>query len=85
VETAEKEISVGREKDVAKANEPLAVVPNIFAFIFPGIYLIVASGLFNVEGYNRKARELRRWTLYGFCFYIAIVLLMIITSLPHNS
>ncbi len=81
LETARNQISDAREKDEAKANEPLSVLPKILAFIFPGVYLILVSGLFNAEGYVRKAREIRRFTLYGFCFYFTLVLLVILSIL----
>lgn len=85
VETAKMQIAIAREKDEAKSNEPLAIGPKILAFIFPGLYLLAASGLYNAEGYDRKARELRRWTLYGFCFYVGFVLLMFLISALSNS
>ena len=85
VETAKVQIAMAREKDKTKANEPLTIGPKILAFIFPGPYLLAASGLYNADGYNRKARELRRWTLYGFCFYVGFVLLMFLISALSNS
>jgi hypothetical protein len=80
VETAKMQIAMAREKDEAKANKPLAIGPKILAFIFPGLYLLAVSGLYNAEGYDRKARELRRWTLYGFCFYGAVIALIILSE-----
>ncbi|MFI5162170.1 MAG: hypothetical protein ACHQHN_12900 [Sphingobacteriales bacterium] len=75
---AEHEIETIRLKDDAKANEPLGVVYKIWAFIFPGIFLIIFSGTFNADGYDRKAKELRRWNLYGFGFYVGLILLLFI-------
>jgi hypothetical protein len=62
--------------DEAKANAPLSVAPKIFAFILPGILLFMIAGTFKADGYDRKAKELGRWTLYGFVFYFGIIVLL---------
>lgn len=59
----------------AKAEEPLDPGLKAFAFIFPGIILFMFSKKYEVEGYHRKAKELSRFTIYGFCFYIGLAIL----------
>ncbi len=73
---------ITREKaiDDAKANTPLDTTPKILAFMFPGIILFMFAGTFRADGYDRKARELIRWTLYGFGFYVGFVVLIMVLS-----
>ncbi len=68
------------ERDLAAiANQPLGIGFKALAFLFPGfIYLIFAAAL-KAEGQLRKAKELGRWTLYGFGFYVLIVILVMMT------
>jgi hypothetical protein len=66
--------------DETKANTPLSVAPKILAFIFPGIILLMFAGTYKADGYDRKAKELLRWTLYGFGFYFGFVVLMLVLS-----
>ena len=61
-----------------KANAPLDTHWKVLTFIFPAILQIIISGVFKSEGYDRKANELAKWTLYGFCFYISIAILFTI-------
>lgn len=58
-----------------KAEEPLDPGLKAFAFIFPGIMLFMFSKKYEVEGYHRKAKELSKYTIYGFCFYFGLVIL----------
>jgi hypothetical protein len=59
-----------------KANEPLETWWKILTFAFPGIIQIIFSGGFRINGYDRKASEFVRWTIYGFGFYIGLILLI---------
>lgn len=59
-----------------KANEPLEIGWKILTFIFPGFIQILFSGGFRINGYDRKAREFARWTIYGFGFYIGLIILI---------
>jgi hypothetical protein len=70
------EIKQEQEIDEAKANTPLGVIPKIIAFILPGIILLMLSGIFKAEGYDRKAKELVKWTLYGLGFYIGLIVII---------
>jgi hypothetical protein len=62
--------------DDAKANAPLSTWPKIFAFLLPGILLFMIAGTLKADGYDRKAKELGRWTFYGFAFYFGIIVLL---------
>jgi hypothetical protein len=76
IKTANEEIIQKQEIDEVKANTPLGAFLKIFAFIFPGIMLLAFAGIFKSDGYDRKAKELVKWTLYGFGFYIGIIVLI---------
>jgi len=76
ITTAEQEIIQEQEIDEAKANIPLGIFFKIIAFIFPGIILLMFAGIFKSDGYDRKAKELVRWTLYGFGFYVGFIVLI---------
>jgi len=66
--------------DEERSNAPLSIFPKVFAFIFPGLLLIIFAGTYKADGYDRKAKELVKWTLYGFGFYISIPILILILS-----
>jgi hypothetical protein len=74
-----REVEADREQqkklEDMKANEPLLWTYKFLAFIFPGILVLMFAGTFKADGYDRKAKELSRATLYGFGFYIGIVIL----------
>jgi hypothetical protein len=61
---------------LVKANAPLDAHWKVLTFIFPGVINLIFSGIFKGDGYERKARELVKWTLFGFGFYISLVLLI---------
>jgi len=77
---AEQEIEQRQQKDELKANEKLSSNGKIFAFLFPGLLLIMFAGTYKSDGYDRKAKELTMSTVYGFCFYIGLALLLTILS-----
>lgn len=57
-----------------KTKQPLDKIWKILTFIFPGLFQIIFSGILISNGYETKAKELTKWTLYGFCFYFALIL-----------
>ncbi|HVS90796.1 MAG TPA: hypothetical protein VHE59_02105 [Mucilaginibacter sp.] len=75
------EIEQKIELNIARSNEPLGVVPKIFASLFPGLVMVMFAGTYKADGYDRKAKEMVRWTIYGVLFYIAFVFLMLIITL----
>jgi hypothetical protein len=81
ISAANQEIEQQKLRDDIRANEPLSIFLKIIAFIFPGILLLMFAGLYKGGGYDQKAKDLTRWTLFGFGFYIGIGLLS--TFLSH--
>lgn len=59
-----------------KANQPLGWGLKILTILLPGIIQLVISGILKSSGYDRKAKELTKWTLIGFLFYIVILVLI---------
>jgi len=78
--SVKQEILQQKEIDETKANTPLGAGLKIIAFIFPGIPLLLMSGLFKADGYDRKAREMVRWTLYGVAGYAGLIILIMVLS-----
>jgi hypothetical protein len=80
IAVAEQEIEQRQQKDELKASEKLSSNGKIFAFLFPGFLLIMFAGTYKSDGYDRKAKELIRYTIYGFGTYIGLGLLLAILS-----
>lgn len=78
--TAQQEIIQEQEVDEVKANTPLGTSAKVLAFIFPGIILFMFAGTYKADGYNRKAKELAKWTLYGFGSYFGFIILIFILA-----
>jgi hypothetical protein len=78
--SVKQEILQQHEIDEKKANTPLGAGLKVLAFVFPGILLLMLSGLFKAEGYGRKAREMVRWTLYGFAAYFGLIITIMILN-----
>lgn len=76
ITSANEEIIQKQEIDEVKANAPLGTFFKVFAFIFPGIILLMFAGTYKADGYDRKAKVLVKYTLYGFGFYIVIIILI---------
>ena len=79
IEVAKTEIKQKIEEENEKAEEPLGLAWKVLTFIIPGLLNIIFSGAFNADGYHRKAKELRRWTVYRFGFYLLLFLILLIT------
>lgn len=73
---ADQRIAQKNEAVAEKANKPLGPVPKALAFLFPGFIFFLAMLLFKADGYDRRSRELGRWTLYGVGFYLALIALI---------
>lgn len=77
---AEEVINQKQEIDTAKSNAPLGPAAKFFALLFPGLLMLLFSGNFYADGYYRKSKELRRWTLYGLCAYGGLIVLSLLSS-----
>jgi hypothetical protein len=80
VAAAKSKIETERNFDEKRASEPLDPGMKIACAMFPGVLQIIYSKIYIAEGYDRKARELVRWTIYGFSFYFGLVILMMMFS-----
>src|SRR5579872_4059847 len=80
ISLAKEEIEQKIEINIARSNEPLGVAPKIFASLFPGLLMIMFAGTYKADGYDRKAKEMVRWTIYGVFFYIAFAFLVFIIA-----
>jgi hypothetical protein len=57
-----------------KAAIPLEIPLKIVAFLLPGAFQFFIAGSFKANGYDRKANEVGKWTLYGIFFYITLAI-----------
>ncbi|MCW3106177.1 MAG: hypothetical protein JWQ09_683 [Segetibacter sp.] len=78
VEKTKKLQETQKQFDEIKANAPLDTHWKVLTFIFPAVLQLIISGVFKSDGYDRKANELAKWTLYGFAFYITIVIVFVL-------
>jgi hypothetical protein len=78
VETLKIDVEVQKHKDISRASEPLSVVLKILSFVFPGIVPLIVAWSFKADGYDRKAKSVITWTLYGLGFYFAITIFIMI-------
>jgi hypothetical protein len=76
VSLAKDVIKQKQEIDNTKSNEPLGLVSKVFALALPGLLMLLFSWTFKADGYDRKAKEMRRWTLYGVCLYVGFSVIM---------
>ena len=80
VETVKKSLEQENEVKKVKASEPLSFVWKFLTFIFPGAIQMFLYGKLKTDGYDTKASELKKWTLFGFLFYLAIIVLIFLTN-----
>jgi hypothetical protein len=80
INLAKEENKVKKQIDEERANKKLDTVWKGLTFIFPGILQLLIAGTFRADGFDRKAKELSKWTLYGFGFYFGLVILIMILN-----
>lgn len=72
----EAEVKV-RRKEVARAkraSKSLDATWKAFLFCFPGLLTLAAAHKYKMSGHDRKWEDAKRWSLYGLCFYVALML-----------
>lgn len=72
IEVAKKEVIKQENISQAKAAIPLEGGYKALSFFFPGIVVLMLSSALRASGYDKKANDLVRWTVFGFGFYIAL-------------
>jgi hypothetical protein len=80
VERLKSENAFRQKIKTAKANEPLDFHWKVIAVIFPVLFQFIISGLLKGDGYDRKARELTKWTFIGIATYIVLIILMVMSG-----
>lgn len=58
------------EIQLYKSNSPLELYWKILSFLFPGVFQLIIAGSLKATGYDRKADEVAKWTLYGICLVL---------------
>lgn len=61
-----------------KACQPLCSGVKIWVCIFPFLLNFIFSFIYKADGYDRKTKEVWKWTLYGLCLYFGLFLLLTI-------
>lgn len=77
---AEEKNEAHKKARLNRANTELGDGWKALTFIFPGLLPLLLSGALKADGYTRKAKELSKFTLYGFGFYIGILILVMVIS-----
>lgn len=77
IESAKTFNSVQKAVSDEKANAPLDFHWEILSVALPGIFQLLISGILKGEGYDRKAKELTKWTFIGVLAYITLIALII--------
>ena len=62
------------ERKAMKAAVPLELHWKILSFLFPGVIQLIIAGSFKANGYDQKANEIGKWTIYGVLFYLGITI-----------
>lgn len=66
------------EKDQEKLTAPLGTGVKIWVFIFPILLNFIFAFTYKADGYDRKTKEVWKWTLYGLGFYCGLFLLIML-------
>lgn len=80
VNKAKEQNEIQKQIDAEKANKELDSTWKILTLFFPGLLQLLIAGILKAEGYDRKSKELSKWTVYGFGLYVGIVFFFIILS-----
>ncbi|MFH2143093.1 MAG: hypothetical protein ABIJ97_11755 [Bacteroidota bacterium] len=67
-----------RNKD--NTNVPLQIYWKIITLISPGLFNLLIGENYKKEGFERRYKEMWRWTFYGLGFYIFLFFLFLLMS-----
>lgn len=76
IEAVKKELCNVKDKKAAKANMSLQTYWKVLAFLFPGIMNLFFALIFTAEGYEKRTRDMWRWTIYGILFYLLMLMII---------
>jgi len=62
----------------ALRNAPLETHMKALCFLLPAVTGFFLLRIYDLEGYDRKRAELTQWSVLGFVFYTAIMLLSVL-------
>jgi uncharacterized membrane protein YagU involved in acid resistance len=65
---------------IRKSVEPLGTGVKIWVFIFPVLLNFIFAFIYKADGYDRKTKDVWKWTVYGLCFYFGLFLLMLLLA-----
>jgi len=63
-----------------RAEEPLGEGWMALNFFLPGLITYVFAREFKADGYERKYNEAKQWMIYGFGFYLGLIVLLIVCA-----
>jgi len=78
VENAKIQIKINEENIIKKAEEPLELHWKALTFLLPGIINIFIAGALKADGYDKKFKEVWKFTLFGLIFYAILVVFIFI-------
>jgi hypothetical protein len=76
--TIMEEVEEIRRQEESKKDEPLTDWQIARTILFPGWLMLLLSRAYRLQGYERKAKDLKKYTAIGCGGYIAIILLFFI-------
>jgi hypothetical protein len=53
--------------------------------LVPGIFQIIYTSTMKLEGADQKIMDLKRWTYYGYGFYLSIFVLVFLFSKIYST
>jgi len=76
----ENETKTIKQTKTEKFNAPLQIHWKILTLLLPGLINLLIADELKAAGYDRQYREIWRWFFYGFAFYVALLILIVILA-----
>lgn len=61
--------------------KPLQWWAKIMCFLIPGIFQVIYVSTINLENADEKLSDLKKWTQYGYGFYLILFVLILLFSI----